>query len=229
VHPEHERGLVFCQVDPGCGGLKQEMLRYAEERLSVPTDRGRRLRIFINDADTGFRNIASAAGYARSDRYEDMSRLDVRGLNPRVRLPPGFRFRSLAEGIDTAAVARLMWRGFNHSGEMPEERTADQVFMQSAPGFRPELQIVVEAPAGPLVCYAGMWIDPVNGVCYVEPVCTDPAFRRRGLARAAVLEAVRRCGEAGARTAYVGSVLPLYLSAGFRRVYGVSAWERNWG
>lgn len=41
---------------------------------------------------------------------------------------------------------------------------------------------------------------------YVEPVATDPDYRRMDLGKAAVLEGIRRCGELGAEVAYVGSV-----------------------
>ena len=48
-----------------------------------------------------------------------------------------------------------------------------------------------------------------------------------GLARAALFEAINRCEARGARTVYVGSALPVYISAGFRRVFNCSAWKRT--
>jgi predicted N-acetyltransferase YhbS len=100
--------------------------------------------------------------------------------------------------------------------------------MQSAPSFRRELNVVVEAPNGDLVSYCGMWYEPVHAIAYVEPVATDPDYRRMGLGRAAVLEGVRRCGALGARTACVGSAMPFYLSLSFRQVFNRSAWQRAW-
>ena len=70
------------------------------------------------------------------------------------------------------------------------------------------LNVVVEAPGGNFVSYCGMWFEPVNRIAYVEPVATDPDYRRMGLGRAAVLEGVRRCGERGATVAYVGTAMP---------------------
>ena len=99
--------------------------------------------------------------------------------------------------------------------------------MQSAPNYRKDLNIVVVTPGGSFVSYCGMWYEPVHSIAYVEPVATDPDYRRMGLARAAVLEGIRRCGELGARVAYVGSKQPLYLSLGFRPEYDSCVWERE--
>ena len=73
-----------------------------------------------------------------------------------------------------------------------------------------------------------MWYEPVHRIAYVEPVATDPDYRRMGLGSAAVLEGIRRCGEEGATAAYVGTSRPFYQSLGFRQVYSCSAWQREW-
>ena len=88
--------------------------------------------------------------------------------------------------------------------------------------------MVVEAPDGSFVSYCGMWYEPVHRIAYVEPVATDPAYRRMGLASAAILEGIRRCGELGATVACVGAIRPIYQSIGFRQVYNGSAWRRAW-
>ena len=100
--------------------------------------------------------------------------------------------------------------------------------MQSAPNFRKDLNIVVEAPDGSFVSYCGIWYEPVHACAYVEPVATDPDYRRMGLGRAAVLEGVRRRSATGAGVACVGSAEPLYLSLGLRQVYNRSVWQRQW-
>ncbi|UCG43054.1 MAG: GNAT family N-acetyltransferase, partial [candidate division WOR-3 bacterium] len=59
-----------------------------------------------------------------------------------------------------------------------------------------------------------------------EPVCTDPDFRRIGLGRAAVLEAVGRCAKLGATFAQSG-VMEFYLSMGFRQSYVQHRWVKR--
>ncbi len=99
--------------------------------------------------------------------------------------------------------------------------------MQSAPNYKKDLNVVVEAPDGNFASYCGMWYEPVHKIAMVEPVCTDPDYRRMGLGNTAVLEGIRRCGVLGATVAYVGSTQPIYLSMGFREIYNCSVWRRE--
>jgi predicted N-acetyltransferase YhbS len=119
-------------------------------------------------------------------------------------------------------------RGFNHPGEPPADGIAGRLKMQSGPHFRKDLTMVVEAPSGAFVAFAGLWLEPVNKFGYVEPVATDPDYRRMGLGRAAVMEGIRRCGELGANVAYVGSDLPFYLALGFKKLYTTKCWIKTW-
>jgi predicted N-acetyltransferase YhbS len=119
-----------------------------------------------------------------------------------------------------------LWRGFNHAGEPPEEGLQDRQKMQSGPNFRKELTIVVEGPAGDFVSFCGMWYEPVNKIAYVEPVATDPDFRRLGLGKAAVWEGIRRCGLLGATVAYVGSDQEFYQAIGFTKKFDSRCWIR---
>ena len=228
VHPEHAMGVAYFEIDADHDGLKEEMLAYAEESLSVSRDGRRQLCVAINDGDDGFHAVAASRGYVKTERHDPMSCLPIPRPFPVISLPPGFRLKSLAEDNDLRKVDRVLWRGFDHGDEPPPDGIEDRRFTQSAPSYRKELNTVVEAPDKSFVSYCGMWIEPVHSVAYVEPVATDPDYRRMGLASAAVLEGIRRCGAMGASTAWVGSTKPLYLSLGFRRVYGSSLWVRQW-
>ena len=188
----------------------------------------RRLRIYINDDDDDFQKVASRMGYIRTDSCESMSHFSIPAPFPAASLPPGFRLKSLTEDNDLRKVDRVLWRGFDHGDEPPDDGIEDRKFMQSAPNYMTDLNIVVEAPNGNFVSYCGMWYESVNRISYVEPVATDPDYRRMGLAKAAILEGIRRCGECGATVSYVGSTLPTYLSLGFRQIYNCSLWQREW-
>ena len=63
--------------------------------------------------------------------------------------------------------------------------------------------------------FAGLWVVPENRIAYVEPVATDPDYRRLGLGRAAVVESLRRAQAEGAEVAWVGSDQEFYASMGF--------------
>ena len=227
VHPEHDPGTVYFELDPQYGALRREMLEFAEAHLSTARGGARRLRILITDGDDEFRSVASGLGYAETDAHETTSQLMIPNRPPHGSLPADFRLKSLADDNDLRQVTRVFWRGFNHGDEPADYEIEDRRFMQSAPNYRKDLNLVVAAPDGNFVSYCGMWYEPVHAIALVEPVATDPDYRGMGLARAAVLEGIRRCGELGASVAYVGSKQPLYLSLGFRPEYSSPVWERE--
>jgi len=228
---ESRLGEAFFQIHPAYEHLKPEMLAYAERYLTGTTDEGTRyLKAYVNDFDTAFADVARSRGYEKepgSDR--PMSRFAIPDPFPSIRLPDGFRLKSLADDNDLAKTNRVLWRGFNHPGEPPVDGLEGRKKMQSGPHFRKDLTIMVEAPEGAFAAFGGLWFDPVNKFGYVEPVATDPDYRRLGLGTAAVLEGIRRCGELGATVAYVGSDMPFYLAMGFKRLFSQNCWVKYFG
>ena len=228
VHPEHSMGYAYFQVDPRCEDLKRDMLAYACEHLSVAKNSGSAITIYIHDRDDTFQRFAAERGFEKHSPWDEpMSHFVIPDPFPATILLDEFHLRSLAEDNDLRKVDPVMWRGFDHGDEPPPGGEADREFMQSAPNYKKDLNIVVQAPDGDFVSYCGMWYEPVHNIAYVEPVCTDPGYRRMGLGNAAVLEGIRRCGERGATVAYVGSSQPIYLSLGFRQTFNCSAWRRK--
>lgn len=110
-----------------------------------------------------------------------------------------------------------MYRGFNHKGEplVTDKHIKETKDSLAGPHVNPSLNITVVAPNGDYVSYCGMWYEPGTDNALVEPVATDPDYRMMGLSKAAVLEAVKRCGKLGARQAFVGSSQQFYYKIGF--------------
>lgn len=231
AHYEGELGEAFFQFHPAYRHLRAEMLAFAEAHLSATMPSGeQRLRAYVNDFDGDFTALVSAQGYAQdAGGARPMSLLHIPSpFRPELALPDDFRLKSLQEDNDLAKIHRVLWRGFNHVGEPPPEGIAWRVQMQSAPHFRKELTIVVEAPHGDFVSFCGMWYEPANKLALVEPVATDPDYRRMGLGRVAVLEGIRRCAELGATVAFVGSDQPFYQALGFRVIFTSNCWVKHW-
>lgn len=89
--------------------------------------------------------------------------------------------------------------------------------------YRAELDWVAVAPEGSFAANCLCWLDEENKIAEVEPVGTHPDHRRRGLAAAVCLAALRAARAAGAETGLVYPVngLPaatLYESIGFRAI-----------
>lgn len=226
---ESRLGEAYFHTHPDYVYLKPEMLAYAEAHLAGTDEKGiRYLNVYVNDFDTAFKEVVAARGY-RKEAYahRPMSQFEIPSPFPPISLPTGFRDQSLAEENDLHKMHRALHRGFNHPGEPPEDGLQGRVKMQSGPNFRPDLTTVVVAPSGDFVSYSGMWYDPVNRFGYVEPVATDPDYRRMGLGKAAVLGSIRRCAEQGATVAYVGSDQPFYLAIGFKKLFTQNCWLKR--
>lgn len=222
-------GEAFFQVHPAYAALKPEMLSYAEQALTDTDETGRRyLKAFVNDFDAAFEAEVRSRGYTQeAPANRPMSEFAIPDPFPPIPLRDGFRLKSLADDNDLVKVDRVLWRGFNHPGEPPADGIEDRKRMQSGPHFRHDLTIVVEAPDGAFAAFSGLWFEPVNRFGYVEPVATDPDYRRMGLGTAAVLEGIRRCGELGAKLAYVATDKPFYLAMGFKKLYTQTCWIKH--
>ncbi len=220
---------VFLNTHPGYQHLKPQMLRYAENHMVDRNDTGNRfIRIYVNDFDRRLKKTVEARGYKRDPKHDrTMTQFSIPTPFPQIMLPEGFVLKSLSEDNNLRKIHRVLHRGFNHAGEPPEDGLSDRKRMQSGPHFRKDLNIVVEASTGNFVSYCGMWYDPANRFCYVEPVATDPDYRRLGLASAAVLEGIRRCADEGANVAYVWSDKPVYLSIGFKKIFSQHCWLKQ--
>jgi GNAT superfamily N-acetyltransferase len=215
THPEYRR-------------LKPEMLDYAERTLFGIDDSGRKfINMFIHDFDLDFSRTVSGRGYFHNQKLDrTMSLFSIPDTLKARELPEGFHYSTLAEDFDLSKMGRVLHRGFNHPGEPGSNDMEARKIMTTGPHFRPDLMTAIEAPNGSWVTYCGMWYDDENHFGYVEPVATDPEYRRRGLGTATVLESIRKCGLEGATVAYVWTDKPFYLSFGFAPIHVQRCWTK---
>ena len=231
VHYEGGPGEAFFQFHPEYRHLQKEMLEYAEANLTgISKKSGRKyLCVSVNDNDEMFASLLKTCGYEKDEEgARPLYKLEIPDPFPAIELPDGFRLTSLAEDCDWMKVHRVIWRGFNHGDDVPmtEEEFESRRKMFDTPKARRDLKIAVEAPNGNFVSFCGMFYEPTHKYAYVEPVATDPDYRRMGLGKAAVLEGIRRCGVLGATVAYVGSDQEFYKTMGFRKVYDSKCWVK---
>jgi predicted N-acetyltransferase YhbS len=230
VHHEHSEGWIYFQVHPDFEPIKPMMFDYAETIYGARSKNTgqRQLHVFINEADENLRMLAKARGYTQMDEVtEVMSRYLLDQPMPQVELPAGFSLKRLQEENDLRKINRVLWRGFNHPGPPPEDEIPGRRLMQQAPNFRLDLTVVAVAPDGNFVSYCGIWYVPENQVTYVEPVATDPDYRRLGLGSAVVLEGIRQTAPLGAQAAWVGSDQAFYMAMGFQPMFTAHAWAKN--
>lgn len=231
-HYEWRLGEAFFQFHPAYGSLRVQMLDHAEANLcGISKKDGRKyLCAYVNDNDPEFLALVQERGYEKDpEGARPLYRYKIPSPFPDIQLADGFRLTSLAEECDWAKVHQVLWRGFDHGEDVPmnAEEFESRRAMFDTPKARRELKIAAVAPNGDFASLCGMFYEPSGRFGYVEPVATDPRYRRLGLGKAAVLEGIRRCGALGALTAYVGNDLPIYLSVGFKKVYNSECWVKH--
>lgn len=121
-------------------------------------------------------------------------------------LPEGFSIRCLSVDEQAAWVA-LHRAAFETENMTLEERQA----MAGSPEYDPQLDLVATAPDGSLAAYVFGSISREENqqtglkIGYADPVGTHPAYQRRGLSRALLLECLHRLRERGMQTARMGT------------------------
>jgi predicted N-acetyltransferase YhbS len=87
--------------------------------------------------------------------------------------------------------------------------------------YDPALDVAIRAPSGEIAAYGVFWYDPVTHVGLVEPMRTEDAHQRRGLARAVLVSGFERLAARGATRFKVSAVSEgasaLYQGVGFQR------------
>jgi len=207
---------------PSCGGqvLQEAMLDWAESeclRLHGDSTAAAKLAVGGFEGDPERTKLLLCHGYVRSDHgYLHMWRSLPANL-PAAVLPAGSTCRSVTSEDEAewrVAVHRATFAG--------SKMTADAYRrMMGCAGYLAELDIVVAGPDGAFVAVGNCWLDQDNAVGEFEPVGCHPEYRRKGLAKAVVLEGLKRLQRLGGAGAVVYTsdsniaAKRLYESCGF--------------
>jgi predicted N-acetyltransferase YhbS len=228
---EDELRDVYISIHPEYSFLKLPIIVYAEKNLYKMQDNGKGfIRIFVNDFDLELQEILIKRGYKKDNSYDEfrwVTEYNIPDPFPEIQLPNGFKLISLEDKNDLKKTDRGLWRGFNHPGEPPEDGIEGRKLMQSAPRFRKDLNILVEDELGNCVAYSGIWLILKYQSAYLEPVATDPDYRRMGIGKAVVMECIRRCSLIGIKKVFVESAQPFYLNIGFKKLFAIYPWVKH--
>lgn len=200
---------VFFNLRPGYEGLADEMVEYAQN--SFPDLGGERELVIFSGQEALIR-AAEKEGYKVS--YENADFLfDFRKSGLSYDLPEGFHFVDPLK-CDLLKLAKCTWNSFNaeelgpfKNWNIPDSETpwnphkAYTGVVSSAvapPHATHEYNVIIADENEDYVCFSGMWWVPENKLAYMEPLCTVPEYRRRGLAAAALTQHYRRLKVLGA-------------------------------
>jgi len=211
-------GDVFPVTLPGYEFLYEEMLEYAKNNMI--NEEQPNFRVFICDTNQELQRAAQNAGLIPTPAKEMVARFDLKEGIPESTLPQGYMYQDLEKQRDYRNYKLCLFKGFGHEENgrvfsFTEKDLEDLKQAYERDYVDLSLMISVADSAGNYVAHTGMWYDENAEFALIEPVCTIPEARRRGIGRAAVLEGLRRVKGMGAKYAVVGSSQQFYYSIGF--------------
>lgn len=201
-HPEFNRDLI-----------DKIGLWFLDEKLNG-------LGIAVNDMDSKTLKLLKDNNFLRNDQTENILELKLDEVNFNLEPINGITLENIDIEKDLYKHHELLWKGFNHEGQAPlDEYTINkQKLMLSAPHLNPLLHVVAKNKCNEYVAYCGLWFNDKTDYVYVEPVCTIPEYRNKGIARMVLMESLKRAYSLGAKKAYVISDSDFYKSLGFKQL-----------
>jgi mycothiol synthase len=232
VMHEGERGEVSLQSHPLYREVEAEMIEWAERKLwSQVSSTQRYLNVWAYDNDATRQSMLYEHRYQPVRTYfSHKYQRSLDGELPEVLLPEGYTLRNMREDDNLCERCYVLGRAFGGANPLCEEVYQS---LQSAPGYRRDLDLVITDPTGAFAAFALVWHDRVNGTGTFEPVGVDPDHQRKGLGRAVMFEGMRRLQALGAKIAYVTTDTAegangLYQSVGFEIADVNRVWKKMW-
>lgn len=216
VHPDHRR-------------LDDEMLAWAEEDRRGRGEPASVLTAWAYDSDEARQATLRQRDYDPAGEYLFLRRRALDGSIAEPQVPAGYTLRQVRGEPDLGRRVAVHRDAFAPSRMSEAKHRA----VMRAPTYRPDLDLVVEAPDGSFAAFCIVWFDEANRIGVFEPVGTHSGHRRLGLGRAILGEGMRRLQALGAATAYVSSwhasaaANRLYDSAGLAVVDRNQAWKKS--
>ncbi len=198
-------------------------------RIVARRDRGVGISLEFTQDEEWLRKVCRAAGLTETEDTGREWEYDLASVSTEISVPDGYTVTTLREhaDLDRGAIARCVERSFDTSVDLaPVIRN-----LEKNPMFRPELSAFLLAPNGTVAAYCRGTVDPDNGACGIDPICTDPDHQRLGLGKAVVRKLMGNQRDLGGRFSYIGSAPPpapgtfLYRSLGPSRVFIGCEWS----
>lgn len=187
----------------------------------------RSVTAYTMDVDTTAQSVLTSRGYRQQSHSTDFHRRALNELPASPAMPPGYIVRYLRgeEELDERVAA--------HQAGWESRRMLQVNYrrLMAMPGYRAELDIVVEAPDGSLVASCNCWLDEASKTGLFEPLSVAPEHRRKGLGRALIHKGLQQLRAFSAREAWVGSrpgspATKLYESCGMQVTLRESKWAQ---
>ncbi len=222
----------FFIIHPDYYHLTRDIIKSMENRreaIPLEDDRGNRIAFFVEVTDCERIEILKELGYTDLGLVEHNRIRSLDSPIPDYELPDGYSIRHVSLPDDFEKYRDVQGSVFPHCGKYMTEKIA--LKFSHASFWHEGLDLVAVAPDGTFAAFATVRLDPTSGITEFEPVGTHPEHRKKGLAKAVILEGLKRVMKhnpsllciLGAATN--DGATRLYDSLGFNRV-DVHAWRR---
>jgi GNAT superfamily N-acetyltransferase len=226
----HEGGhQIHPNIHPGSVQLTDEVVAWAEAAASENGDD--RVFLLVWDNDTAVRRVALSRGYVETRQREVIRSAFFGGWAIGIpEVADGYTLRSVHNNSeDHQRVAVLLNAAFGRTFHTPEDHRA---FVANSPSYREHTDLAVIATDGSFAAYGAVNVDEANGIGVFEPVGTHPNHRQLGLAKALMLEGMRRASDMGLVRIEVGTgdldpPNALYDSLPFSHKYCATVWKKD--
>ncbi len=219
--------IYFC-LRHGYEKLADEMIEYAKQYMPGNDEEK---TLILHPEQEALIEAAEKRGYRQKYVNEEYV-IDFASAKLNYPLPDGFHFVD-PDNADTVKLAVCMWKGFDHEDKGPFENWEAEDpgtdwnpqkayqgvisdVMAPPPHATYEYNIIIADEREEYVCFSGMWWVPENKLAYMEPLCTVPEYRHKGLAAAALSKHYAKMKELGA-VCMTGGGNDFYRRIGYNR------------
>ena len=238
VYYENPCSDIYFSLSHGYEELADEMIEYAEKYMRG-TDEEKTL--LFDPKQEALMAAAERRGY-RQSYVDEENVIDFNVAELNYPLPDEFHFVHPDEA-DPVKLAICMWKGFDHEEKGPFENwdaedTGEDWNPQKAylgiisdvmappPHSTYEYNVIIADEKGEYACFSGMWWVPENKLAYMEPLCTIPEHRHKGLAAAALSKHYSTMKELGAEC-MTGGGNEFYRKIGYNRKVATYGWKKS--
>lgn len=223
----------FIQIHPDYRYFEKELVFWIEKHSKdTRKDKTKKAKILFTVEETDEERITLLTELCYEnlglEEYNRTRSIDL--PLPGYELPAGFTIKQVDVEEDYIQYKKVLESVFRHCGRMTENMAK---IYASASFYKAELDLVAVDPNGRFAAFVTVRLDPVSRIAELEPVGTHPDYRKLGLAKAVILEGLKRlqkynpsliCIQGAAQTEAANR---LYESLGFTEKVGVYIWQKT--
>ncbi len=185
-------GTCWIQIHPDYRESEKEIIETLEVQVREAMkdqDGETKIQFLVAEADGVRQKRLAELGYENLGVEEHNRSRPVDLPVPDSILPEGFSIRHVDINKEYEKYRDLQGAVFKHMGNMKREQAK---LYSEASFYNADLDLVAVDPNGRLASFVTVRIDPVSKMAELEPVGTHPDYRGMGLAKATILEGLRR-------------------------------------